>query len=523
MMKARTSLWASLAIAASLGLAGCGGSNDNGDGDDGAQGPTPEEQVAAANKSAEDAAAAQKKAEDDFAAANQAAARTEAMRRAETIDYSVQVIGTKQTLTKEFVGTSANKTLTVRADGGTGSERDIPALKPDKDDKTMYSATSSGDTYTARVYTTAMDKTGQSFATNLPGAAIANFPGQTRLGYYQGGRFTFHVSATGRDLTSLTATTSAPTHASIKADDFPTSSGEKTYKVDERVFEGSLGGIDGTYACDGSGCAAELIDGDVALTGGSWTFKPDDETAGVTVADTAYLSYGWWQVENSADVWRVGPVLFSDGGGANTLTTVQRQHLEDSGNSNASVLQGTATYKRAKGAAGHYAVYDPAGHSEAGHFTADAMLTATFGDTGSRDSDGNSAPHYVSGSIDNFTTMSGGEETDSGKDWKVALGKGTLEESNTSGADDDDRFKGSTTWSIGDDKWGTTGDYWAHLYTTDRGAAAATVLQTDEDLDKSPDEISGTFRAHHGRHRMLGAFAATLSTADDPAPAAAAQ
>ena len=39
MMKARTSLWASLAIAASIGLAGCGGSSDNGD--DGAGGTQP--------------------------------------------------------------------------------------------------------------------------------------------------------------------------------------------------------------------------------------------------------------------------------------------------------------------------------------------------------------------------------------------------------------------------------------------------------------------------------------------------
>jgi len=38
MMKARTSLWASLAIAASVGLAGCGGSSDNGD-------PTPKPEV----------------------------------------------------------------------------------------------------------------------------------------------------------------------------------------------------------------------------------------------------------------------------------------------------------------------------------------------------------------------------------------------------------------------------------------------------------------------------------------------
>ena len=318
MMKARTSLWASLAIAASVGLAGCGGSNDN---DETSvvepSGPTAEEQIAAAQAAEAAAKAAEQAAKDELAAAEQAAARKDARDLANDIQGKVlATIDRKRTLTSATVGanytqldgsTSIDATEMTRAQGrdtasatGRTSEDNpiIPALKKDKDDKAMYSGTLGTDTFTARVYTTAMDKIGQSFATNLPGTAIANFPGQTTLGYYQGGRFTFDVATAGRqDLSSAPDDSNGATHASIEADDFPTSSGVKQYEVDERIFKGKLGGIDGTYACTvtstATSCSATLVDGAVSFSGGLWTFAPDDETAGITVADTKYLSFGW--------------------------------------------------------------------------------------------------------------------------------------------------------------------------------------------------------------------------------------
>lgn len=183
--------------------------------------------------------------------------------------------------------------------------------------------------------------------------------------------------------------------------------------------------------------------------------------------------------------------MFSDGG-AGAWDVVARSNL--------SGLVGTVAYKREKGAAGQYAVYNPEGSSEVGSFTADAMLTATFGDTDSADN-----TQYVSGEIGNFATMSGGEATETGADWTVALGK------SGSGAASSTDFVGSTTWSVGDDKAAERGTYTARLFS-DEGAGTLPSALTE-----SPDEIGGTFKAQFGSHQMLGAFAATLSTADDPA------
>jgi len=186
----------------------------------------------------------------------------------------------------------------------------------------------------------------------------------------------------------------------------------------------------------------------------------------------------------------VGPVFFHNPATNDPLRVALETEWAD--------LDGTATYKREKGAAGQYAVYDPAGSSEVGYFTADATLTVTFDekDVGSTDPDDN----YVSGTIDNFTTMSDGEATDAGEDWMVALGRSDDVTTNAFTG-------GDATWSIGDDKSAQKGSYTATLYTETASG----------NLTGPPDEIGGTFNASFGQHRMLGAFAATLSTADDPA------
>jgi len=154
-------------------------------------------------------------------------------------------------------------------------------------------------------------------------------------------------------------------------------------------------------------------------------------------------------------------------------------------------------------------VYDPDGHSEVGHFTADAVLTATFGGS---DAASVNQDDYISGTIDNFTTMSGDAETETGKDWKIALGRGDLGDSVPAAADD--TFSGTTRWSIGDETSATTNQYWAHLYTAENNGTPGMLPDA---LTKSPAEIGGAFRAGFGQHRMVGAFAATLRTDDDPA------
>jgi len=140
-MKARTSLWATLAIAASIGLAGCGGSSDNEETTTTVEpsGPTAEEQIAAANKRADDA-------EGKLTAAEQAAARKEARELAEV-------------LAKELSIGSVSTTGTVTTRGRTGDTAGL-TLKADEDDKTMFSGTraSDKDTFTGQVYSTETDE-----------------------------------------------------------------------------------------------------------------------------------------------------------------------------------------------------------------------------------------------------------------------------------------------------------------------------------------------------------------------------
>ena len=520
-MRARTSLWASMVIAASIGLAGCGGSSDNGNGDDGAQGQTPEEQVAAAQADAAAAKAAEDEAKAELAAAQQAAAQKEAREYLSAIVHGGHLIDRKETLTKDFVSGGTRRTSAVDGD-------EIPALKPNEDDKKMYSGSLYRRAFTARVYTTAKDTAAdenKAFAANLPGVDNPTTPGVTDIGRFISGEFRFSSDAADSNTDD---SSDGVTYSGISGDGFPTSAGVKTFKANERVFDGTLDGTGGTYACTGNTCEVELVDGDVMFVMGNWIFTPTDASAGIAIKDSAYLSYGWWiREDRGGAVDRVGPVFFSDGGSSTAQwEQVQRRDLDNS----ASNLDGSATYKKANGAAGQYAMYDPAGHSEVGHFTADVALTATFGDANSYRTNYSVSPnrndpnrHYITGTIDNFTTMSGGTETETGDDWEVALGKGGLPDvavvaSPTSAEEAHSNFTGSTTWSIGDDKSLTVGDYTAHLYTTEAGRSAAALA-----LDKSPDEIGGTFDAEHGRHRMLGAFAATLRTDDDPAPAAAAQ
>jgi len=502
MMKARTSLWASLAIAASVGLAGCGGSSDNGDGMQGDPPPTAEQLAAA-----EQEAAAQKKRADDAQAKLDAAARKDAKDLANDIDSKdIATIDRKRTLTHATVGSSYTQidgaTLIsasekTRAQGRditltTGRTADdnpiIPALKQDSDDKAMYEGSFGTHKYTARVYTTAMDKEGKPFASNLPGDALSTpLPGKTSIGFYQDGKFTFTKNGEALETNgTVSSSNQIDAYAGINAGDFPTSAGVKKYEANERAFDGTLDGVAGEYACSGVTCEAKSEGGKVSFPAGTWTFTPDDD-ATLTVKDIAYLSYGWWlRMNKDGGIEDVGAVLFSDGGSDGDFEDPRTR-------GNIANLDGTATYKREKGAAGKYAT-----DSEVGHFTADAELTATFGDT---DSTGNE--DYISGKIYNFATMSGD------KDWMVALGKSGKGNGNT-----DPVFGGSTTWSVGDDKAPERGTYTAHLYSTEKDTASGA-------LTKSPDEIGGTFKAQHGSQHMIGAFAATLTTDDDPKAAAA--
>ena len=136
-------------------------------------------------------------------------------------------------------------------------------------------------------------------------------------------------------------------------------------------------------------------------------------------------------------------------------------------------------------AVGKYAIYSGV-HSDgedAGHFNADAMLMADFGDL--------TQIGQISGMINNFVTASGD------KDWMVTLGASRDQTDGTrfTGlATATGMFDGPTVWTIGDTPSNLPGSYNGRMY--------------DLDSNGVPKEVGGTFYApfEGGVGRMIGTF-----------------
>ena len=192
-----------------------------------------------------------------------------------------------------------------------------------------------------------------------------------------------------------------------------------TADVNERRFTGTYNGADGTYVCTGSAdCTATTNDeGVVSAMGGTWTFTPD---SGATsdVADADYMYYGFW-LKRTTD--SDGVLTYDE------VETYAGSSLVASIGSELNNVTGSATYSG--GATGVYvhSVANPDGteaSATSGHFTADANLTAYFGQTvddttTTVDEAGRLAPsllNTITGTIDNFM-LSGGEANG----WSVNL------------------------------------------------------------------------------------------------------
>ena len=187
----------------------------------------------------------------------------------------------------------------------------------------------------------------------------------------------------------------------------------------DEAFEsaGTYNGAMGTYRCDGTAlCTVTLnAENEITAVGVGWVFTPD---AGVTsdVPDPDYLHYGFW-LERTKDA--NGVVTSYD-----EVETFAGSSVLASGGVTA--VTGSATYEG--GSTGVYVknVYKIEGDIESstsGHFTADAVLKATFGQV-EVDNKGTIAPNLLytlTGTIDNFG-LSGGEANS----WAVNL-KGDIE------------------------------------------------------------------------------------------------
>ena len=327
-----------------------------------------------------------------------------------------------------------------------------------------------------------------------------------------GGVYTLVSGQTGADAanngylgsdgtTALDVSAGATDLAKVMASAF-NHSGTQTHAVPDRAnalyVRGTYDGAPGEFRCttecsstnDGSGAPSAL--------GGVWHFKPDTG-AMVSVPDAHYLYYGWW-VRKDADGMPTAASAFA--GRAGTDVADGSDGLDPAGD--LSALTGSATY--AGSAAGKYAinnVLDGTGHG--GHFTADAMLKATF-------SSDVAANVGITGTIDNFRLNDGTEDPG----WSVSLARGGA--SNLSAADglitapaDDtgtaavDESLG-TVWSIDGNAAPASGTWSGTMYDEAPGDPSAT---GPGDGSNIPTTVTGTFYSEFSTiGRMVGAFGA---------------
>ena len=248
---------------------------------------------------------------------------------------------------------------------------------------------------------------------------------------------------------------------------------------------GTYDGAMGTYRCNGTAECTVVLNDDGMVTSmtGDWIFTPI-MGAMAQVADTDYLSYGFWlQRTTDSD----GAVTYDE------VETFAMSSIDPSVGTVLDDVNGSATYTG--DALGVYVrdVYTSGGgtieSATSGHFTADVSLTATFGQLVVGDNADSIAPNMlntVTGSISNFV-LSGGEEND----WGVNVMASRADNANT--------FSG--TANGGGAEGSIDGTYYGVAVIDNDGTA---------DMDESvlPSSIAGEFNANFSNGTVAGAFGA---------------
>ena len=286
---------------------------------------------------------------------------------------------------------------------------------------------------------------------------------------------------TAADRTLTIATDTADPN--IKADGFPTA-GTTTFTPAspsaENIVPGTYQGASGNYRCTGTCTAMANANGDISLSD-AWVFV-HDMGATVSVADTAYLYFGWWLQKDDGDPEEASAFT----GVVGTIADLT---------ANPSTLNGTATYSGP--AAGKFAMSDPLTGGDAGHFTADATISATFG-TG--------PTNGLSGTIDNFMA------NEEAVPWSVTLYRRTWHATNVGQTEAFDNTSTAavnesvtqTVWSIDGNSAAASGTWDAMAYDELPGETPT------GDGSNVPTSVTGTFQSHFGStHTMVGAFGAT--------------
>ncbi len=275
---------------------------------------------------------------------------------------------------------------------------------------------------------------------------------------------------------------------------FPTS-GTTTYDEDDTV-KGSYNGAMGTYKCvDSDGCTAGSDAGGGFDLGGTdqWRFAPDSGDDGmVQNEDSTYLLFGWWLDINPEDAMpKMAGAFYGQQGGelpSDGLAAVTRVNA----------LGGTAKY--AGKAAGQFAVYRAENKSgDSGSFTADVALTATFVANDSDDKGG------VSGKIDKFVANGASVP------WSVELKRAGWASSNDGNFSAQAAGSGEAEaiWSL------TDGNPDENGRGTWEGRMYHQTADKDDDGNTTPTTAVGVFHAEFGStHEMIGGFGANLDTSN---------
>ncbi|MCY4260496.1 MAG: hypothetical protein OXC91_09570 [Rhodobacteraceae bacterium] len=283
----------------------------------------------------------------------------------------------------------------------------------------------------------------------------------------------------------------------IGSSDFDHTSGIKRFPLPENSLgqtivgiPGTYHGVSGQYRCTPGGavCAVQVGSdgfelGTVPTDGGAftestsaWVFAPGNVEARVTeTADPAYSSYGWWLKKTE------------DGQGY-TASAFHDFRSTPGATATGTAIPAAGTAKYVGGAAGKYAFSTsiPNGLNEAGHFTAKATLTATWGGSDNGE---------IEGTIDSFKVGDDG----AGRPWIVHLhdagitrGDGTLSEVANA-------HEANTTWErMEDDPNADTSGSWSGQ------------LREPGD-DGVPGAATGVFYSEYGNTgKMVGAFGATV-------------
>jgi len=254
-------------------------------------------------------------------------------------------------------------------------------------------------------------------------------------------RVAFSATSSGLTETATDSgiyTVAAGVNADIGGDRFP-STGTQTYPTDAQSgvisFAGTYKNAAGTYLCrHATPCSAARSEAGISLTAGTWTFKPNADVM-VSDPDDTYLYFGWWLRKN-ADGDPTHASAFSGSVGVNIPTDATRVPTS-----------GKATYSG--GAAGKFAIHNPLGESDSGHFTANVNLEASFAAAATDTS--------VSGTVSSFMA------NDVAVPWSIALNSGQV---STTGGITSPNVAGttvneglSTVWSI-DGTSGSTSGTW---------------------------------------------------------------